>query len=203
MKRDVIVGHQQRFLYFVHGHGADDSYEVLTWGESMRLLCLLCALAISLSFASCGNKENTNNLFAQKMSRVFLNSGPEDDRWVSVNPEIPGTDGKIYAMVRSGDYLYIGGDFTFVKNVLANRVAQLHIPSGVWSALGQGIDGPVTRLTVDENGILYASGNFSTAGSSQANYIAKWDGTLWSAMGSGLSERANAFAADSNGTLLS
>jgi prepilin-type N-terminal cleavage/methylation domain-containing protein len=33
---------------------------------------------------------------------------------------------------------------------------------------------------------VYAGGNFTTAGGSAANYIAKWDGSAWSALGSGM-----------------
>ena len=34
---------------------------------------------------------------------------------------------------------------------------------------------------------LYAGGDFTTAGGSAANYIAKWNGSSWSALGSGIS----------------
>ena len=33
---------------------------------------------------------------------------------------------------------------------------------------------------------LYAGGEFTTAGGSAANYIAKWNGSSWSALGSGM-----------------
>src|SRR5439155_17631468 len=33
---------------------------------------------------------------------------------------------------------------------------------------------------------LYAGGNFTMAGSSRVNYLAKWDGSSWSALGSGV-----------------
>ena len=33
---------------------------------------------------------------------------------------------------------------------------------------------------------LYAGGDFTTAGGSAANYIAKWNGSSWSALGSGM-----------------
>src|SRR2546426_3380503 len=33
---------------------------------------------------------------------------------------------------------------------------------------------------------LYAGGEFTTAGGSAANYIAKWNGSSWAALGSGI-----------------
>ena len=37
---------------------------------------------------------------------------PGDERWIAMNPEIPGTNGPVYAMVKHDDYIYIGGVFT-------------------------------------------------------------------------------------------
>jgi len=42
---------------------------------------------------------------------------------------------------------------------------------------------------------LYAGGLFGTAGGSNANYIAKWNGNTWSALCSGISGRVTALAA--------
>src|SRR5256885_11868144 len=42
---------------------------------------------------------------------------------------------------------------------------------------------------------LYAGGEFTTAGGSAANYIAKWNGSSWSALGSGMNSNVYALAA--------
>ena len=51
---------------------------------------------------------------------------------------------------------------------------------------GSWIRGPCAALAVSGS-TLYAGGNFTTAGGSAANNIAKWDGSSWSALGSGIS----------------
>jgi hypothetical protein len=44
----------------------------------------------------------------------------------------------------------------------------------------------VHALAVDGTGNLYAGGDFTTAGGTAANRIAKWNGTTWSALGIGM-----------------
>ena len=61
------------------------------------------------------------------------------------------------------------------------------------SALGSGMNGPVYALAVSGSG-LYAGGNFTMAGGSPANYIAKWDGTAWKPLGSGMNNYIFALA---------
>ena len=39
---------------------------------------------------------------------------------------------------------------------------------------------------------LYAGGFFTNSGSTQVNYVAKWDGTAWSALGNGIGNICNA-----------
>ena len=56
-------------------------------------------------------------------------------------------------------------------------------------------------LTVDDSGNLYAGGQFTTAGGTSANYVAKWDGNNWSALGSGTSFWVYALAVDGSGNL--
>ncbi len=113
-----------------------------------------------------------------------------DENWVSLNPSIPGTDGSVSAAVVDGaGNLYIGGYFTVAGDVIANNIARWNGSS--WSPLGSGLSGgdPDTRvyaLAVSGSDV-YAGGNFTTAGGSPADYIAKWNGSSWSALGSGLS----------------
>ena len=60
-----------------------------------------------------------------------------DANWVSLNPGIPGTNGTVNATAVDGSgNLYIGGSFTFVGTVAANRIAEWNGTS--WSALGSG-----------------------------------------------------------------
>ncbi|MCI1186405.1 hypothetical protein MON38_03170 [Hymenobacter sp. DH14] len=89
----------------------------------------------------------------------------------------------------SGGAVYVGGYFTQAGGVAANGVAKW---SGTaWSSLGTGIGGNtggssnVAALAVASNGDVYVGGNFTQAGGTAANYIAKWNGTAWSSLGTG------------------
>jgi len=52
---------------------------------------------------------------------------------------------------------------------------------------GTGLNGPVKCVLALPNGDLVAGGDFTTAGGTTVNRIARWDGTNWNAMGSGMS----------------
>ncbi len=95
----------------------------------------------------------------------------------------------------SGAALYAGGSFTSAGGVPANYIARWSGSS--WSALGSGVGGgsytAVTALGAFDDGVataLCVSGNFTMAGGSPAQRIARWDGAGWSAMGGGLSNGA-------------
>ncbi|HNT28264.1 MAG TPA: hypothetical protein PKH10_08825, partial [bacterium] len=64
-----------------------------------------------------------------------LSAADGDERWVAMNPGSSGTNGSVLAMAQHGEYLYVGGDFTLIGNVLANYVARFHIPTGTWEPL--------------------------------------------------------------------
>ena len=92
----------------------------------------------------------------------------------------------------TGQALYIGGRFTSVDGVPANRIARWNGTS--WSAVGTGMLGSGstpsvnTMVTFDDGTgpALYAGGQtFTTAGGVPANRVAKWNGTSWSAVGDG------------------
>ena len=114
-----------------------------------------------------------------------------DDNWISMGG-LPGANGLVRAAVTdaAGD-LYIGGDFTAVGDIIANRVAKWNGTN--WSALGEGLNGTVYALAVSGSD-LYVGGNFTTAGGSAANRVAKWNGSNWSALGAGLNNTVNALA---------
>src|SRR5262245_3793789 len=112
-----------------------------------------------------------------------------DTNWISMSPSLPGADRKVLAAVVDGSgNLYIGGNFTVVGDVIANHIAKWDGSS--WSALGSGLgglgeDSRVYALAVSGRDV-YVVGQFTTAGGSAANNIAKWNGSSWSALGSGI-----------------
>jgi hypothetical protein len=99
--------------------------------------------------------------------------------------------GTVNALAIRGNDVYVGGSFGHVGadfgGVTANNVAKWNGTN--WSALADGITGGfqagVLTLAIHPSGILYAGGQFTTAGSGNATNIAKWDGTAWSTLGAG------------------
>src|SRR6266446_2165222 len=84
---------------------------------------LFCAVALGVGSA-----------FGQVKAAAF-----SDANWISMNPSIPGADNYVYAAVVDGSgNLYIGGNFSFVGDVMANYIAKWD-GSG-WTALGSGLN---------------------------------------------------------------
>lgn len=105
----------------------------------------------------------------------------DDDQW---NYEIGpfNADGPVYeAVVAPNGDLYIGGDFTTVGGVAANRIARWN--GTAWSALGTGIPaGRVYAIAFRGNEVI-VGGNFRGAGDQKTTNIARWTGTAWAAFG--------------------
>jgi hypothetical protein len=93
----------------------------------------------------------------------------------------------------SSGNVYVGGSFTQLNAVNANRVARWDGTS--WSALGTGTNNTVFSLAVNGT-TLYAGGTFSQAGGVTRNGIAAWDtvGSTWSTLTGGPGTGASIFA---------
>ncbi|GAA4049516.1 hypothetical protein GCM10022409_40140 [Hymenobacter glaciei] len=118
--------------------------------------------------------------------------GAGDERWQN-GFGLNGTNGTVDAVLRSGTDIYIGGTFTTVGNVVANRVAKWN--GTAWSPLGtntaNGVSGAVTALALAGNGDVYAGGFFTQAGGAAANRVAKWNGAAWSPLDTGTANGIN------------
>lgn len=97
----------------------------------------------------------------------------------------------VYDMVVFQCNLIVAGQFTQIGSTPANNIAAWNGTS--WTSLAQGVNGPVRALAV-HNGILYAGGQFSTAGTtSNVNNIAAWNGSTWTDVDNGVSGVGSAF----------
>jgi hypothetical protein len=107
-----------------------------------------------------------------------------------------------------GPELYVGGYFETAGGVPANYMAKWN--GTTWSAVDDpfGFNGVVSALTVFDDGLgggpaLYAGGEFTTAGLTPANRVAKWNGAFWSKLGNGTTGGngwVNSFATFDDGT---
>jgi hypothetical protein len=122
---------------------------------------------------------------------------------------VPGLDQIPYVMTtwdRDGAgplpaVVVAGGQFTSAGGVPASKIALWDPSTGVWSALGSGMNDYVISLAVMPNGDLIAGGAFSTAGGVPARGLARWNGTAWADMGVDL-QVPNALAVLPNGDLV-
>lgn len=120
-----------------------------------------------------------------------------------------GTNDRVRALAvfddGRGAALYAGGRFTTAGSAPARGVARWDGQN--WEPLGAGIAtatgvGEVLALAVYDDGRgakLYATGNFTQAGGSAANYIAAWDGHTWSPLAAGLNAFGHALAVYESG----
>ena len=94
----------------------------------------------------------------------------------------------VFALAARGNDLIVGGNFTMAGTIPANNISVWN--GSQWSALGDGLNGPVKTILVEGNEI-YVGGQFTTAGTNAAYSIAKWDGSSWHPIGSGIHQSNN------------
>ena len=100
--------------------------------------------------------------------------------------------------------VYAGGLFSFAGDTAVTNIAKW-VPSGTtgtWYPLGTGVNNACNSIAIDSDNNVYAAGNFTTAGGTSANFIAKWvpSGTTgtWYPLGTGLAgTTCNVIAIDS------
>jgi hypothetical protein len=106
---------------------------------------------------------------------------------------MPAPNDTVYAVLfdwdeQGGERLYLGGRFTSVGGVAANRICKIEIelpgPTYTVVPLGGGFDADVFALAI-YNGELYAGGMFGSAEGNFVHGIARWDGSQWRALGYG------------------
>ena len=114
-------------------------------------------------------------------------------RWDGLNWSAlgPGVNSTVFGLARNqtGD-LIAAGTFTSAGNIGAANIARWDGNS--WSNLGGNLGNGMNRDTGFvralhvAGGVVYAGGNFSTAGEQLAKRVAQWNGSAWSALGAGI-----------------
>lgn len=114
-----------------------------------------------------------------------------------------GVDGDVRALVWGPDgALYVGGWFISAGDVPGTSNIARWTPegtSGIWSALGEGLNSAVEDLVWSPDGALYVGGHFTSAGGGEGgDRIARWtpSGTdgAWSALGEGVNDYVQTLA---------
>lgn len=96
---------------------------------------------------------------------------------------------QVNAMIVYNGALYVAGEFDSAGGIFVSSIAKWDGTS--WSPLASGIAN--SHISLQEsifslgvnNGTLYASGSFKSAGAITVNNVAAWNGTTWSALGAG------------------
>lgn len=121
-----------------------------------------------------------------------------------------GTDNNVLALIvfddGSGSALYAAGGFTNAGGAPANRVARWNGSS--WSSLGGGgvgggVDGVAWSLAGFDDGsgpALCVGGDFTHAGGTPANRVARWNGSSWAALANGVNGTVRTLCAFDDGT---
>lgn len=174
-------------------NGVNATVRALAWEGAPRNL-----LYVGGDFTAAGN------VTANRVARW----DPSARSWASFNY---GLSGLVRALDWDGTrrYLYAGGDFvsacgepTCGSPIMLNYIARWD--GTTWSALEDGVNGPVYALAQDSRHDLYAGGDFSGAGNTAANRVAKWSwfaiSGSWSALGVGSDSRVTALAVGGGST---
>ncbi|HEV2456459.1 MAG TPA: hypothetical protein VGY98_19505, partial [Verrucomicrobiae bacterium] len=98
-----------------------------------------------------------------------------------------GVNSSVQRVYSNGTNLYVGGNFTLAGGKIVNLIASWD--GANWNAIGpsgrlNGVSLTVYSLASDGT-TLYAGGSFVAAGQTNANCIARFDGTNWYPLGSG------------------
>ncbi len=143
------------------------------------MIAMIVGLAVSTLTAAPGDLDP---IFSRG-GTVNSAESPECDQGWQPGAPVNGLDGHVTAIAVDGaGNVYAGGFFVAAGSSLVKYLAKWDGTS--WSALGAGVNGPVTAIAISGT-VVYVGGHFSTAGGIAANRVAKWNGSDWSAVGPG------------------
>ena len=99
------------------------------------------------------------------------------DTFSAIGGATVGTSSIVWSLAAYNGHLYVGGSFTTAGGTTVNYIAKYDDETDTFSAIGGatvGTNGQVRTLSV-YNGYLYLGGDFTTAGGTTVNRIAKYD----------------------------
>jgi len=101
------------------------------------------------------------------------------DQWEGLNGGISGGEEEVNVMLASGDYLYVGGNFTTAGGAPAHNIARYHIGDGNWEAMSinfmvPGTNDNVTSLAIHD-GMLYVGGFFNQVDGQAISHLARYN----------------------------
>lgn len=115
----------------------------------------------------------TPDIFA-KFPRINISTGIPDENWSGY------VDNTIYELHVDGDYIYLGGNFTYVQGdngyIARNRVARIELSTGDVDTWNPNANNLVECFVVDGNDI-YVGGQFTTIDGESRNRLAKLNNT--------------------------
>jgi hypothetical protein len=103
-----------------------------------------------------------------------------------------GMSNVVNAIAVSGTDVFAGGTFSTAGGVAANLIARWN--GTAWAALGSGMSlattgtaavNAIAVVGAGANRVVYAGGDFDSAGGVPAASVASWDGAAWHALGAG------------------
>lgn len=106
--------------------------------------------------------------------------------WSAVGTDVWTGTMVCLAFDQNGD-LYAGGNMTNVAGGTTDYIAFYDVSANTWSAVGVGLNNPVTRITIGSDTKVYIAGVFTNAGGvANADYLTVWDGIKYDSLGTGV-----------------
>lgn len=177
---------------------------LLSWDGNSWTKEAICTGAVRrIAFTKTGDLVAAGALIAVGASTATTTVGYTavriNDTW---KPLGTGLNSSVCALVVLPDNsIVVGGTFSIAGSGVANHIARWQdeqwLPLGITPSTG--INGPIYAVAVAPNGDVYVGGDFTIAGTTTANSIARWDGTQWYSLGSGVNGTVNALAIGKNG----
>ena len=140
------------------------------------------AIDSSNNIYACGNFTTINGVSVNRIAKW------NGTMWSALGTGLTGGTAYRLAIYGASTAVYVAGQFTNASGTSVNYIAKWN--GSAWSAMGTGLSSGLSELrgamaVNQSNGDLYVGGEFTSAGGTTVNKIAKWNGTAWSALGSG------------------